>query len=204
MRENRSPHHPAREPLFIRPEDKDHRFLKLTNRISRQNVSRCWHCWTCGGGCPVSDQMDLLPNQVIRLVQLGRRDEALGCKTIWLCIGCHTCSGQCPNSIDIAAVMDALRQLAIHDGVACPEKEILLFHKHVYESIARYGRLNKLEAMARFKLATGRPFSDIGQGVRMLLKGKLELTRERIQDHSELKRIFDHYDDHRGSFKAHE
>jgi heterodisulfide reductase subunit C len=68
--------------------------------------------------------MDLLPNQVIRLVQLGYARAAMQCRTIWLCVGCHTCSSQCPSSIDLAAFMDALRQLAIRDGIAVPESDI--------------------------------------------------------------------------------
>ena len=102
---NRSGQGPPREPIRIAPGSEDGRFLKIVNHVSRQNISLCWHCWSCGGGCPFSEHMDLMPNQVLRLVQLGRRDEALRCRTIWLCVGCHTCSTQCPNSIDIASAM---------------------------------------------------------------------------------------------------
>ena len=75
------------------------RFLKIVNHVSRQNINMCWHCWTCGGGFPFAAHMDLLPNQVIRLIQMGRGEDALGCNTIWLCVGCHTCSSQYQSSI---------------------------------------------------------------------------------------------------------
>ena len=147
--------------------------------------------------------MDLLPNQVIRLVQMGKGQAALRCKTIWLCVGCHTCSGQCPNSIDVAAVMDALRQLAIREGIAAPESDIYRFHKYIYESIERYGRLNKLEAMVHFKVGSGKIFSDLAPGLKMLTRGKLELFSQKVADRGELGLIFTHYNRRRRSFDTH-
>ena len=121
-------HHVADNGLPLEPDVNTDghadRLLKIVNHVSRQNISMCWHCLTCSGGCPFSADMDLLPNQVIRLVQMGRGEDALRCRTIWICVGCHTCSSQCPNSIDVAAVMDALRQLAIRDGIVAPEMDI--------------------------------------------------------------------------------
>jgi heterodisulfide reductase subunit C len=148
--------------------------------------------------------MDLMPNQVIRLIQVGAGDEALKCRTIWLCVGCHTCSSQCPNSIDVAAVMDALRQLAIREGVAAPEADIFRFHKYIYQSIQRHGRLNKLEALVQFKISTGDLFSDVQSGLKMLARGKLELIPRRVAGQGEVDRIFDHYNRQRRSFEAHE
>ncbi|CAB5086916.1 hypothetical protein D3OALGB2SA_1046 [Olavius algarvensis associated proteobacterium Delta 3] len=200
---NRSHSISTRDPMRIASDPEYGKFLKIVNHVSRQNINLCWHCWSCGSGCPFSDHMDLLPNQVIRMVQLGRRDEALRCKTIWICVGCHTCSTQCPNSIDVASAMDALRQLAIHDGITAPEQDILRFHKYIYGSIQRHGRLNKLEAMVQFKLGTGHLFSDLESGVKMLTRGKLELVPQRITGRDELDHIFAYYDERRRSFDTH-
>jgi heterodisulfide reductase subunit C len=178
--------------------------LKIVNHLSRQNINVCWHCMACSGGCPFVTYMDLLPNQIIRLVQMGEGQEALRTKTIWICVGCHTCSTQCPNRIDIAAVMDALRQLALRNGIAPAEKEIYRFHKYIYKSIQRHGRLNKLEAMVQFKMGTGQLFSDLQLGMRMLTRGKLEIIPQRIKQRRELTTIFNHYNERRRSFKSHE
>jgi heterodisulfide reductase subunit C len=35
------------------------------------NLAQCYQCGKCAAGCPVSDQMDLPPSQVFRLLQLG-------------------------------------------------------------------------------------------------------------------------------------
>lgn len=194
----------SKSPLPVNAGREEDKFSKIVNHLSRQKTDLCWHCWTCSGGCPFSAYMDLLPNQIIRLVQLGAGREALECKTIWVCVGCHTCSGQCPNSIDVASVMDALRQLAIREGIRPADDAIFRFHKYIYESIRRHGRLNKLEAMVQFKLGTGQLFSDLQLGMRMLTRGKLELLPQRVKKHHELSRIFEHYDQRRKSFKAHE
>lgn len=148
--------------------------------------------------------MDILPNQVIRMVQLGLAEQALRCKTIWICVGCHTCSSQCPNRIDVAAVMDALRQLAIRDGISIPEMDIYRFHKFIYESIERHGRLHKLEALVQFKVGSGKLFSDMLAGLKMIYRGKLELLTQKVSNRDELNRIFTHYDNRRQSFEANE
>ncbi len=196
--------HPECIELSNEADSKGDRLLKIVNHLSRQNINRCWHCWTCGGGCPFSGHMDLMPNQVIRLVQMGLAAEALRCRTIWLCVGCHTCSGQCPNRIDVAAVMDALRQLAIGQGIAAPEMDIYRFHKYIYGSIQRHGRLNKLEAMIQFKVGTGDLFSDVSAGLKMLTRGKLEILPQRVAGRDAVERIFKHYDRRRRSFETHE
>ncbi len=180
------------------------RFKKIIDHVARQKVDLCWHCGTCSAGCPFVEHMDLHPNHVIRLVQLNQREAALRCRTIWICVGCHTCSTQCPNSIDVAAIMDALRQLAIHDGVTQTETNIYKFHKHVYESIQKHGRLNKLEALSRFKLGSGQIFSDLQAGLKMLTRGKLDVLPHNIEDRDALAAIFAHYDERRRSFDAHE
>jgi heterodisulfide reductase subunit C len=56
--------------------------------------------------------MDLLPSKVIRYVQLGM-DEALDSKTPWICTVCFNCEVRCPRGIDVANVMEALRQATL-------------------------------------------------------------------------------------------
>jgi heterodisulfide reductase subunit C len=182
---------------------KGDQWLKVVNHLARTNISLCWHCLSCSGGCPFGSSMDLMPNQVIRLVQMGEIQESMRCRTIWICVGCHTCSAQCPNGIDIAAVMDALRQLSIREGIVPGEKDIYRFHKYIYESIQRHGRLNKLEAMVQFKVGTGQLFTDLQLGMRMITRGKLEIIPHRIKERGELNKIFSHYHERRRSFKSH-
>jgi heterodisulfide reductase subunit C len=61
----------------------------------------------------MAEAMDLLPNQVIRLMQLGLREEIDKANTIWLCASCTTCGVRCPRGVDLSRVMEALRALAL-------------------------------------------------------------------------------------------
>jgi len=154
------------------------------------NLNSCWHCLCCTGGCPFVHAMDIAPNAVIRLVQLGLKDEALRCSTIWVCVGCHTCSSECPQAIDMSAIMDTLRQMAIEEGVPIAEPDILKFHDEVLKSIDRYGRTHKLEIMLRYKARKLDFFSDINVGLRMLSKRKLDMKPSKVNDIEKIHHLF--------------
>lgn len=57
--------------------------------------------------------MDILPNQIIRYAQMGLRDELLASKSIWICASCLTCNTRCPKGINVAEVLDAIRQVSL-------------------------------------------------------------------------------------------
>ena len=160
-------------------------------RRSGVEINKCWHCQTCAGGCPFVRAMDYAPNRVIRMVQLGLRKEALESSGIWICVGCNTCSIQCPNCIDIPAVNDALRQMAIAEGVVIAEPNILNFHQAVLQSIQRHGRTHKLEVMMRYKLKKHDWFGDMAVGMKMFAKRKLEILPSKSKNIAEIKRLFD-------------
>jgi heterodisulfide reductase subunit C len=68
--------------------------------------------------------MDILPNQVIRYVQLGLKDELLKPESCWACASCLTCNARCPKGIKIAEVMEAVRQILLRkrkDRVQIPK-----------------------------------------------------------------------------------
>jgi len=57
--------------------------------------------------------MDILPNQIIRYAQLGLKEELLDSTAIWVCASCMTCNVRCPKGINIAEVIEALRQIML-------------------------------------------------------------------------------------------
>jgi len=89
--------------------------VQKVEELSGENVHACYQCGKCSAGCPFGKAMDLLPNQVIRLVQLGDED-ALENNTIWLCASCFTCATRCPKGIDLSKVMEALRTILLRKG----------------------------------------------------------------------------------------
>jgi heterodisulfide reductase subunit C len=85
--------------------------------ISGQNIFDCYQCGNCSSGCPMVDYMDITPNQVMRFTQLGAADEVLRSKTIWICSTCLQCSSRCPKGIDVAAVMEAFRNINLRKRI---------------------------------------------------------------------------------------
>jgi heterodisulfide reductase subunit C len=154
------------------------------------NYNCCFQCKTCANACPFLDAMDIHPNVVLRLLQLGMDQPALESSTIWVCVGCNTCCDSCPMAIDIPSVMDALRQLALEKKVAIKEPDILNFHRQVIDSIKKYGRTHKLEIMMRYKLVKREYLQDIGLGVTMLKKRKLDLMPKKVKDINAIENIF--------------
>jgi heterodisulfide reductase subunit C len=163
------------------------------NERSSAGLNRCYQCGSCGNGCPFVQAMDYTPNQVFRLVQFGMRQEVLTCKTIWVCVGCHTCSSQCPMNIDIAAVMDTLRLMAVEEGAAIGKPNIIDFHEEVLRSLERYGRAHKLGIMLGYKRQTGRWLKDLDVGLKMLARRKLDLIPTRVRAVKEITDLFTCY-----------
>lgn len=174
------------EAHAIRPEEC---LLTAVEARSGQPVSRCYQCRKCTNGCPVAFAMDLMPNQVLRMVQLGLADELLGSKTIWVCAACQACTTRCPTDIDIARLMDTLRQLSREAGVAA-EPKVLKFHEAFLDSIRRHGRVFELGMVARYKLAVAEPFTDARLGWEMLKKGKLKFLPKGIRGKDEIREMF--------------
>lgn len=92
-------------------------FVRQVEEISGQELLDCNQCGRCSAGCPVAATMDLLPSQVIRMAQLGM-EEVLESNTIWICASCLTCVTRCPKGVDLPRLMEALRQVALRQGVA--------------------------------------------------------------------------------------
>lgn len=87
--------------------------LAKVEEISGEKVFRCMQCGSCAAGCPMHDRMDISPNQVWKLLQMGEVERVRDSKTIWACLSCFTCGVRCPKGIDLAKVMEALRQLLL-------------------------------------------------------------------------------------------
>jgi heterodisulfide reductase subunit C len=92
-------------------------FVSQVEEISGQDLLACNQCGKCSAGCPVVATMDILPNQAIRMAQLGL-EEVLESRTIWICASCLTCVTRCPKGVDLPRLMEALRQIALRKGMA--------------------------------------------------------------------------------------
>jgi len=166
-------------------------FLEEAKKRSGQDLSLCYQCLKCTAGCPTAPYMDIRPNNIIRMIQMGMREAVLGSSAIWLCVSCWTCGTRCPNEIDIGVLMDALREMAIEEGIPAKEKNIYLLHEAFVQSIRRGGRLHELAMEIEYKLRSRDFFTDMIPGMMLFLKGKIPLFPSLVKERQEIKKIFE-------------
>jgi heterodisulfide reductase subunit C len=169
----------------------DPEFLEEAKKRSGQDLGLCYQCLKCTAGCPTAPHMDIRPNNLIRMIQLGMKGAVLGSHAIWLCVSCETCGTRCPNEIDIGVLMDTLREMAVEEKVPAAEKNIHLLHEAFMESIRRGGRVHEATMLMDYKLRSRDFFTDLIPGMKLFLKGKIPLFPSLIKGRKEIQRIFE-------------
>jgi heterodisulfide reductase subunit C len=90
---------------------------ELRERMLGETINLCYQCGTCASSCPVAKiTPSFNPREVIKLSLLGKRDEVISDKAIWLCCSCYNCDERCPQKVAIALAMFALRNIAFKEG----------------------------------------------------------------------------------------
>ena len=170
----------------------DPKFLEETKKRSGEDLSLCYQCLKCTAGCPTAPYMDIRPNNIIRMIQVGIKEEVLGSSAIWLCVYCQTCGTRCPNEIHIGILMDALRDMAMEEGVPAKEKNIHLFHEAFIQSVRRGGRAHEVTMLMDYVLHSRDMMADsLIPGMKLFLKGKFPLFPSFVKGKQEIKRIFE-------------
>jgi heterodisulfide reductase subunit C len=166
--------------------------------LDRLKVAACFQCRRCTNGCPVTFAMDIYPDEVIRRVNLGQIKTVLGSNTIWVCSSCETCTTRCPNEVDIAAVMDFLKEMAVRSGIKPSEPRSYAFHASFLKEIEKRGRVFEGGLMQRYLFKSGDIYrktadlsiiKDLWLGFKMLKKGRMPLLPERIKGRKEIRDI---------------
>ncbi len=160
----------------------DSSFRKQVEEKSGENLSSCYLCEKCTNGCPLAFAMDIAPHKLMRCVNLGLKDEVLKSDTIWICASCETCTTRCPNGIDIAHVMDSLRQISQGEGIKASQPQVPTFHKAFLASIKRFGRVHEGSMAATYLLRSGglkELMSMARMGLDMFKKGRIKILPSR-------------------------
>lgn len=172
--------------------------MRGQDAISCLNCTACYQCKRCTNGCPVTFAMDLYPDEVIRRVNLGQMERVLACSTIWICSACETCTTRCPNEVDIAGVMDYLKELSLEKGIKPAQPRTYAFHESFLKEIEKRGRVFEGGLMQRYLFKSGDIYrktldltilEDLRLGLAMLKKGRMPLLPERIKGRREVKEI---------------
>lgn len=191
-------------------------FVREVMKRSGQNILECYQCGKCSAGCPLRYQMDLQPNQIMRLVQLGMREELFDNKTIWMCISCETCTTRCPREMEPARVMDALRCMAyakesnkepapgsflrelrsrayqglLHALGMEAKDSVRIFNAVFLENVRRHVRSFEISLIGGSNTGTGYLVRNMLKAPIMLLKGKMQFFPEKANKKKKMERIF--------------
>lgn len=166
--------------------------VELVREIHASGISPqdCYQCGRCSAGCPIQPHFDLKTMEVVKLAALGMEQPLVRSHAIWLCAGCETCTTRCPNDIDIAGLMDVLRQYSLRKGYRPAEPRIAAFHKTYLDVIRHWGRVFEVELFAVYKMRSRDFFGDLGMGMKMFFQGKLGLRPHTVRDRGAIRRIY--------------
>ena len=136
--------------------------------------------------------LELSPNRLIRMVQLGLEDRALRNESIWCCVGCGTCNGRCPMGIDVVRIVDTLRMIALRKGVDRPKSaaRAWTFFRAFLDGVRQFGRLSEVALMGSYNMNSGRIFTNMTKAPWFFLKGKVALSPHKIKRLDRLERVF--------------
>jgi heterodisulfide reductase subunit C len=176
--------------IVISKNKKGESLMQAVEQISGIDINSCLQCKKCSNGCSVNSLTKVRPSEIIRRLQLGVGDELLNSDLVWMCASCETCFTRCPMNINMAAVMDALRIIAVKKNASRQKGNVPLFNKSFLGTVKMFGRTYDLGMIAAYKLGTASYFQDTDKFPMMLKKGKIALLPSFQADKKYVKRIF--------------
>ncbi len=172
---------------------------------SGQNLKACYQCRRCAAGCPVGDDTGVTPDQLIRMIILGLKEEAMNNRLVWKCVECYTCGTRCPNNIHTARITEALKYMIKEQHREPVVPKVANFHGAFLTSTSHFGRVNEMEFMAIYEMKNAKNELAGGGGVKAIVdemkaqmglgKVMMKLRRihfgiDRIKGVGEIRRLF--------------
>jgi heterodisulfide reductase subunit C len=138
------------------------------------DLKDCYQCGKCSAGCPMTDAMDMRPQQVIRHLQLGILDPVLQARGPWICASCEVCSARCPQNVDITEIMHEVRRTSKATGHH-PVPASNVFEEAFIKGVHKYGRSSESRLAMKFNLGSGHLFQDVAGAPKMLQRGMISI-----------------------------
>ena len=107
--------------------------LRALEKNRNHNVYACYQCGKCSAACPLADRMDHLPNQIMKLLQMGDDETLIQSNTPWICASCMACTAKCPRGVKIAEIMEALRLYRLRQNQRLDKWDILINREDLQE-----------------------------------------------------------------------
>lgn len=172
----------------ILPETRDTVFRDLILKTPvGEKIPTCMQCGVCAGSCPVSHEMDYTPRQLVRMIQMGLKQEVLNSNTIWICTACFSCSVRCPRGIRPTELMETLKPIAIAEGI---KNKNARFDSIFSDVIKNNGRASEFLLISKYSLSEPEMIKQAPFGLSLMSKGKLPVMPDKMDDRRELGAIF--------------
>lgn len=85
------------------------------------DVSACFSCGTCTGGCPIhAVYPEHDPRKIVRMINLGMKERVLSNPYIWNCSECDLCEQNCPQRVKFSSVRGILKDMVLKEGYTPP------------------------------------------------------------------------------------
>jgi heterodisulfide reductase subunit C len=94
---------------------------KILAKLKEKGLANCFQCMKCTSGCTALKLLELKPNEIVKLVNLGFVDELPNSDIIWTCVTCLKCVERCPQKASPYHIIMALRNLAVEKEAKVPE-----------------------------------------------------------------------------------
>jgi heterodisulfide reductase subunit C len=153
-------------------------------------ILECIQCGVCAGSCSTRYAMDYSPTQILKMINLGMREDVLSSHTIWVCSSCHTCTARCPRSIELTTLMMSLKNLSMKEKLAS-SKTKPKFHQSFFDVVNKYGRLSESALMTKTikKTDPKAVMHNASLAMRLAKKGKIALRPEKIEHPADLEKM---------------
>ena len=99
-------------------------FISELSAAGGDGAKMCFQCGTCTAGCPSGKITAYRIRKLMRMAQLGLKEDIISSEDLWQCTTCYTCEERCPRGVPIVDVVIALRNMAVAEGhIKAPHKK---------------------------------------------------------------------------------